>query len=49
MKVCLRRSNVTSAEGTSWELCEGVKKLEKNGDLSVKPLDFQTGSVKIPH
>lgn len=35
--------------GTSWELCEGVKKLVKNGDSSVKPLDFQAGSVKIPH
>lgn len=49
MKTCLGRSNVTSAQGTSWELCEGVKKLEKNSDASVKPLDFQTGFVKIPH
>lgn len=49
MKICLGRSNVTSAEGTSWELREGVKKLVKNGDSSVKPLDFQTSSFKIPH
>lgn len=49
MKVCLGRTNVTSAEGTSWELCERVKKLMKNGDSSVKLLDFQTGSFKIPH
>lgn len=49
MKACLGRSKVTSAEGNTWELCEGVKKFVKNGDSSVKPLDFQTGSVKRPH